>query len=71
MVTFVPAAVRVPVAVPVVPKNTLPTAIGDGDTLSVPAVVDPVPDRAIERVGSDPFDVTVTLPLAAAVDVGA
>lgn len=71
IVTFVPIAVRVPVPLPVVPRNTLPTAIGDGVTFSVPAVVDPVPDRAIARVGSDPFDVTVTLPLAAAVEVGA
>ena len=70
MVTFVPVAVSVPVAVPLDPRNTLPTAIGDGDRPSVPAVVDPVPDSAIVRAGSDPFDVTVTLPLAAAVEVG-
>ncbi len=70
MVTFVPAAVSVPVAVPLAPRNTLPTAIGDGDRPSVPAVADPVPAKAIVSAGSDPFDVTVTLPLAAAVEVG-
>lgn len=71
IVTFAPLAVNVPEACPLVPKNTLPMATGDGVTLSVPAVVEPAPLRAIVRVGLAPFEVTVTLPEAAAVDVGA
>jgi len=70
-VTFTPVAVRVPVAVPLVPVNTLPTATGTGAALSVPAVVDPVPERETVKVGLDPFEVTVTLPLALVPDVGA
>jgi hypothetical protein len=70
-VTFAPVAVSVPVAVPLVPVNTLPTATGTGATLSVPAVVDPVPAREIVNVGLDAFELTVTLPLALPADVGA
>jgi hypothetical protein len=70
-VTFAPAAVSVPVAVPLVPVNTLPIATGAGAAVSVPAVVDPVPAREMVRVGFDAFEVTVTLPVTLAVDVGA
>src|SRR3984885_3506655 len=71
MVTFAPVAVRLPVAVPLVPVNTFPTATGVGLTPNCPATVDPVPVREMTREGLEPFDVTVTLPLALAVDVGA
>ena len=70
-VTFAPLALRVPEPVPLAPTATLPTAMGAGVALSEPAVADPVPAREMVKVGLDPFDVTVTLPLALAVDVGA
>lgn len=70
-VTFAPLALRVPEPVPLAPTATLPTATGAGVALSTPAVADPVPAREMVKVGLDPFDVTVTLPLALAVDVGA
>jgi hypothetical protein len=70
-VTFAPAAVSVPVADPLVPVNTLPTATGAGVALSVPAVVEPVPERGMVNVGLDPFEVTVTFPLALLADAGA
>lgn len=63
-VTFVPVAVRLPEAVPLVPATTLPSAIGVGEAVSTPAVVVPVPARGIVSVGFVPFDVTVTEPLA-------
>ena len=69
-VTFAPAAESVPVALPLAPVNTLPTATGVGDADSVPAVVEPVPDKAMVNVGLDPFEVTVTLPLALLADAG-
>ena len=71
MVTFAPVAERLPTALPPVPVNTLPTATGVGLTPSCPDTVDPRPAREMTREGFDPFDVTVTLPLALAVDVGA
>jgi hypothetical protein len=70
-VTFAPVAVRLPEAVPLLPVNTLPTATGAGVALSVPGVLDPVPAREIVRVGLDPLEVTVTLPLALPADAGA
>jgi len=69
-VTFAPVAVRLPVAVPLDPVNTLPTATGVGLAESCPAAVDPVPARAIVKLGLEPFEVTVTLPLAVAADAG-
>jgi hypothetical protein len=69
--TFAPLALRLPVAVPLVPATTLPIAMGTGVAVSCPAVADPVPARGIVRVGLDPFDVTVTLPLALPADSGA
>lgn len=70
-VTFAPVAVRIPEAVPLVPVNTLPTATGAGVALSVPGVLDPVPAREMVNVGLDPFEVTVTLPLALPAEAGA
>src|SRR5271163_667787 len=45
-VTLAPVAVRVPVAVPLVPTTTLPTATGEL-TLSVPTAAVPVPVRLV------------------------
>jgi len=45
-VTLAPLAVRVPVAVPLVPTTTLPTATGEL-TLSVPTAAVPVPVRLV------------------------
>ena len=70
-VTFAPLAVRVPEPVPLAPTATLPTPTGVGVALSTPGEVDPVPAREMVKVGLDPFDVTVTLPLALVADVGA
>src|ERR1700746_3749908 len=70
-VTFAPVALRLPEAVPLVPVNTLPTASGAGVALSVPDAADPVPASEMISVGLDPFDVTVTLPLALPPDAGA
>ena len=71
MVTFAPVAERLPTAVPLVPVNTFPTATGVGLTPSWPATVEPAPEREMTREGFDPFDVTVTLPLALVAEVGA
>ena len=70
-VTFAPVAVRVPEAVLLVPTTTLPTATGAGETLSCPAADVPFPLTAIVSVGLDPFDVTVTVPLAVVAVSGA
>lgn len=70
-VTFAPLALRLPVAVPLVPATTLPIAMGTGVAVSCPAEADPVPARGIVSVGLDPFEVTVTLPLALPADSGA
>lgn len=70
IVTFAPVALRVPLAVPLVPSKTLPTATGAGATLSCPASTDPLPVRATVSVGLEPLDVTVTLPLALVADAG-
>lgn len=63
-VTFAPLAVRVPVADPLVPTTTLPTAIGAGVAVSCPTAAVPVPVKGMVKVGLEPVDVTVTLPLA-------
>lgn len=70
-VTFAPLAVRVPEAVALVPATTLPSAIGVGAAVSTPAVADPVPAKGMVSVGLEPFDVTVTLPLALVAVCGA
>jgi hypothetical protein len=62
-VTFAPLALRVPVAVALVPATTLPSAMGVGAAVNTPAVADPVPVKGMVSVGLEPFDVTVTLPL--------
>jgi hypothetical protein len=63
-VTGAPLAVSIPLAVPLVPTTTLPTATVVGLTLSVPAgAAVPVPLNASVRFGFDAFDVMVTLPL--------
>src|SRR5450631_1787268 len=69
-VTFAPLAVRVPVADPLVPATTLPTAIGEGVAVSTPAVADPVPVKGMVKLGLEPVDVTVTLPLALPAESG-
>ncbi len=58
--TLAPLAVRVPVAVPLVPTTTLPTATGEL-TLSVPTVL--LPLSGTVKLGSDASDVMDTLPL--------
>jgi hypothetical protein len=63
-VTFAPVAFKCPVADPLVPATTLPIATGAGVAVSCPAVADPVPVKGIAKVGLEPVDVTVTLPLA-------
>jgi|SRR6202046_2431845 hypothetical protein len=70
-VTFEPLAVRVPVAVPLVPTTTLPTPRVVGVTVSCPAAAAPVPDSGIVSVGLEAFEVMVTLPLALVAVCGA
>jgi hypothetical protein len=70
-VTLTPLAFRLPVAVPLVPATTLPTAMVAGVAVNCPTAVDPVPARGIAKVGLDPLDVMVTLPLKLAADSGA
>jgi hypothetical protein len=50
---------------------TLPKLRDVGLALNCPAVAAPVPERPMVSVGFDAFEVTVTLPLAAPVVVGA
>lgn len=69
-VTFALLAVRLPDAVPLEPSATLPTATGVGLTASAGDAFVPVPDSAIVSVGFEPFDVSVTVPEAAAAVVG-
>jgi hypothetical protein len=69
-VTLAPEAVRLPEAEPFVPTTTLPSARVDGETASCPGAAVPVPDNAIPRDGFDPFEVTVTVPLALPAEVG-
>ena len=70
-VTFAPLAVRLPVDDPLVPATTLPIAMGKGDTDSDPVVAVPAPVRGMVKVGLEPVEVTVTVPLALAADNGA
>ena len=51
------------------PTSTLPKPRLEGLGLNVPAVM-PVPERAIFRLGFDPFEVMLTLPLTAPPEVG-
>jgi hypothetical protein len=63
-VTLAPLAVRVALAVPLVPTTTLPTATVVGLTLRLPAAAAvPVRLKASVRFGFDAFDVMATLPL--------
>lgn len=50
---------------------TFPKLSELGLALSCPAVAAPVPDSETVRVGFEAFDVTVTVPLAVPVEVGA
>jgi hypothetical protein len=67
--TLAVLAVKVPVAVPLVPTTTLPTLIGLV-TLTVPCAPTPVPVSGIVSVGFCASDVTVTLPLKLPADGG-
>jgi hypothetical protein len=70
-VTLAPLAVRLPDPVPLAPATTLPMANVAGFTPSCPDATDvPVPVTGIVKVGFDAFELTVTLPLAAAADAG-
>jgi hypothetical protein len=70
IVTLVlPVFVTVSDKVLLFPTCTLPKPRLVGFDPSAPAAV-PVPDNGIVSVGFDPFEVMVTLPLAAPVDVG-
>jgi len=71
IVTLAPVTLNVPEAVPLNPTTTLPRAREDGETVSWPVAATPVPDRAIVSVGLEAFEVTVTVPVAAAAVVGA
>jgi hypothetical protein len=69
-VTLPPLAVRVPVAVPLVPTTTFPTAMGV-DTLNVLWLcATAVPVKAIVRLGFEASDVTEMLPLKLPADCG-
>ena len=63
-VTLAPLAVRFPLAVPLAPSTTLPTAIVEGETLSCPAAVVPIPVNETDIVEFEAFEETVTVPLA-------
>jgi len=69
-VTLAPLAVRLPDAVPLFPSTTLPKSRVVGVTLSCPVAAAPIPDSGIVRVGLDPFEVTVTLPLTLPAEAG-
>jgi hypothetical protein len=69
-VTLPPVAVKVPVAVPLAPSPTLPTAIGDVTAKVVLVEATAVPLNGMERLGLDASDVMVTLPLKLPVDCG-
>ena len=62
-VTLVPLAARLPVAWPLVPSWTLPSAIVDGVAVRTPDVLDPDPDNAMVSVGLELFDVSVSVPV--------
>ena len=70
-VTFAPEAVSCPDAEPLFPSVTVPRLRVEGEIASVPTAAVPDPDREMVSVGLEAFEVTVTLPLAAPVVVGA
>ena len=71
-VTLAPLAVRLPVAVPLVPSTTLPSPIVVGVTASCPFdTAIPEPDSGNVNVGFGASDVMVTVPLAFPVVCGA
>ena len=63
-VTPAPLAVRLPVAVPLLPLTTLPTASVEGEILSCPVVAVPIPDNETANVAFEALEETVTVPLA-------
>ena len=70
--TLPPEAVKVPVAVPLEPTVTLPTATGFGPTLNEPAATaTDDPESVIFNVGFEAFDVTATFPVKLPADCGA
>lgn len=70
-VTFAPLAVSVPDPDPLFPTATLPRFKVEGEIVSVPTAAAPVPDKETVSVGLEAFEVTVTVPLAVPVTVGA
>jgi len=70
-VTFAPVALSVPDADPLLPTFTVPAFKVDGEIVSVPTAAAPVPDKEMVSVAFDAFEVTVTVPLALPVTVGA
>ncbi len=64
-VTSAPLALRLPEAVPADPTNTLPIPRFAGVTVNCEVAVVPVPETEIVNDGLEPFEVIVTLPLAA------
>jgi hypothetical protein len=70
-VTFAPLAVSVPDAVRLVPTTTLPRPRVEGVTVNIPAVVVPVPDKAMLNAGFVASEVIVRLPLTPPDDFGA
>lgn len=72
-VTLPPLACNVPEAVPLVPTTTLPSprVLGETPSCAVVTVLVPSPDSGIVNVGSDPFEVMVTLPVTLPVTFGA
>jgi len=65
-----PVLVRVSERLVLLPTCTLPKARLVGLAVSVPCVI-PVPERGMLRLGFDPLEVMLTLPLAAPAVVGA
>lgn len=70
-VIFAPLAVNVPDAVPLVPTTTLPRPRVDGVTVNVPAVVVPVPDKAMLNAGFAASEAIIRLPPTPPDDFGA
>lgn len=69
-VTLPPVAVKDPEADPLVPSTTLPIARVDGETPSCPAAALPVPESGMLSVGFDALELTVTVPVALAAELG-
>jgi hypothetical protein len=67
-VTFAPLAFRLPEALPVEPTKTLPNVRLEGVAPNTAGTVVPLPARDKIRLGFDPLDVMVTLPLAVPAD---